>query len=92
MHAQLQQRDCSDSGRFAEESSGIQLEPSDIGLEVGYEAKRGFLRGRRAAGTPSGLPEAAQRGIRASMGARGECRTPAIGRVSSACYAEEPRW
>ena len=71
MHAQLQQRDCSDSGRFAEESSGIQLEPSDIGLEVGYEAKRGFLRGRRAAGTPSGLPEAAQRGIRASMGARG---------------------
>lgn len=72
LHAQLQQRDCSDSGRFAEGSGGgIQIQPSDLGLGVGYDAKRDFVRGRRAAGTPSGLPEAALRGIRASMGARG---------------------
>ena len=65
--AQLQQLGRADSGRFAESGGFQQLQPSDLGLEVGYDAKRNFLRSRKAAGTPSGLPEAAKRGVRTGM-------------------------
>ena len=65
LRAQLQHLDCADSGRFAEGMGDMSLlQPSDIGLGVGYSAKREFLADRRHAGTPSGLPEAAQRGVR----------------------------
>ena len=64
LHTQLPRLDCADSGRFAEGSGDVTLQPSDIGLGVGYSAKREFIVDRRHAGTPSGLPEAAQRGVR----------------------------
>ena len=67
LSAQLQQLDCVDSGRFAESGGFQQLQPSDVGLEVGYDAKRNFLRSRKAAGTPSGLPKSAKQGVRTGM-------------------------
>ena len=66
LRTQLQRLDCADSGRFAEGSGEMVLQPSDLGLGAGYAAKREFIVERRRDGTPSGMPEAAQRGIRTS--------------------------
>ena len=64
LSAQLQRLDCADSGRVAQGSGEFVLEPTDIGLSAGYAAKVEFIADRRRAGTPGGLPEAAQRGSR----------------------------